>query len=229
MGDGSIEADVEGTVIALVDFPTALIALPELHTDRNEQLWLAPRTDRIPTIGTRCSLAFRLGPLAIALDATGRVQLMGRPVTLSELARAVQRARKQNPGQRIRLSVDASATPSAELRLLGLLRSLGVPEGDLAADRLDPSPPRPAGHDPDALAGSMQGRLHRPEPDRPRPAARSGSPRRLADDLRQRIVALRIRAEDVFTQAAHLARDLRFGEPATGVHPRAPGRSHQAR
>ena len=75
--DDSIAADYEGTVVAVVNFGSALVALPELHSDRNEELWLRPATAAIPPIGTRCTLLFRPGPVEISLDATGRLRVGG--------------------------------------------------------------------------------------------------------------------------------------------------------
>ena len=49
---GDISADQEGTVIAVVDFPSAIIAWPERKSADNEQLWLRANPDAIPPIGT---------------------------------------------------------------------------------------------------------------------------------------------------------------------------------
>ena len=47
-------ADSEGTLICVVDFDTALIALPQSHTSDDEELWLEANTERIPPRGTKC-------------------------------------------------------------------------------------------------------------------------------------------------------------------------------
>jgi len=57
--DGRFVADIEGTVMCLVDFEAALIALPALHSADNEQLWLVAKTDAIPPKGTKCTLLIR--------------------------------------------------------------------------------------------------------------------------------------------------------------------------
>jgi len=57
--DGRFAADIEGTVICLVDFEAALIAIPALHSAANEQLWLVAKTDAIPPKGTKCTLLIR--------------------------------------------------------------------------------------------------------------------------------------------------------------------------
>ena len=49
-------ADLDGTVVTVVDFDTSLIATAAPHTADNSALWLAARTDVIPPRGTRCVL-----------------------------------------------------------------------------------------------------------------------------------------------------------------------------
>ncbi len=53
---GRFTADLEGTVISVVDFDTALISPASLHTADNELLWLSANTKAIPKIGTKCRL-----------------------------------------------------------------------------------------------------------------------------------------------------------------------------
>lgn len=50
MSSGRYAADSEGTVIALVDFDTALIAVGALHSADNEALWVEANTDAIPPL-----------------------------------------------------------------------------------------------------------------------------------------------------------------------------------
>jgi hypothetical protein len=52
--NGHFAADSEGTLICVVDFDTALIALPESHTSDDAELWLEANTERIPPRGTKC-------------------------------------------------------------------------------------------------------------------------------------------------------------------------------
>jgi hypothetical protein len=134
-GDGSIAADVEGTVVAVVDFSTSLIALPEHHSDRNEELWLAPRTEAIPPVGTACTLIFRPGPLRISLDATGRLTVGGERMTLGALAGRLGRAPEEDPSVRLGLLIDPQSPQSDEKQLLGLLERLGWTGSRMAIER----------------------------------------------------------------------------------------------
>lgn len=52
-------ADFEGTLVTVVNFDTALLSLPELHSDSNSELWLTANTDAIPPVGTPVTLILR--------------------------------------------------------------------------------------------------------------------------------------------------------------------------
>jgi len=56
---GRFGADIDGTVISVVDFPASLIALDVSHVSDNEALWLLSNTDAIPPVGTKCVLVIR--------------------------------------------------------------------------------------------------------------------------------------------------------------------------
>lgn len=56
MEEGRFGADVEGTVVCVVDFDTALISVGGLHSADDEQLWLRANPKTIPPRGTKCRL-----------------------------------------------------------------------------------------------------------------------------------------------------------------------------
>jgi hypothetical protein len=57
--DDVFGADIDGTVVSVVDFDTTLIGLAESHSSDNALLWLAADTDKIPPLGTPCTLIIR--------------------------------------------------------------------------------------------------------------------------------------------------------------------------
>lgn len=59
LADGAFAANLEGTVVTVVDFPSALLALPALHADADSDLWLKANTDAIPPIATKVVLVLR--------------------------------------------------------------------------------------------------------------------------------------------------------------------------
>jgi hypothetical protein len=124
--DGSIAADYEGTVVAVVDFSSSLIALSERHSDSNEELWLEPHTAAIPPVGTKCTLLLRPGPLEVTLDATGRVRLAGRRMTRGALAGELERVIRRRPRQRFRIIIDPRCPQSDVQMLRSLLDEMGL-------------------------------------------------------------------------------------------------------
>ena len=59
MQDDRFAADVEGTTVTVVDFTSSLMALPNMHTSADAQLWLVANTEVIPPLGTRVTLILR--------------------------------------------------------------------------------------------------------------------------------------------------------------------------
>ena len=57
--DGRFFANIDGTVVTVVNFDSALLTLPGLHSDSNAELWLAANTEAIPPIGTGVTLILR--------------------------------------------------------------------------------------------------------------------------------------------------------------------------
>ncbi len=176
--DDSIAADYEGTVVALVDFGSSLVALPALHSDRNTDLWLEPATDAIPAVGTPCTLAFRPGPVEISLDAAGRLYVGGRRLTLADAARRIRELAGQEDPPRLRVAIDPLC-PKAEARTLrDLLEAFG-PDLEIGAPGSRPAD-EPLLHESDALAGwltwQLQGLLPVTPPAEPRPVRQEAPP-----------------------------------------------------
>ncbi len=159
--DGAIAADVEGTVVAVVDFSTALIALPEHHSDRNEELWLAPRTEAIPPLGTECVLVFRPGPVRITLDATGRLTVGGQRMPLGDLAGRLGRPLEGDRAARLHVLIDPRSPRSDQRQLLSHLERLGWVAEQMTVERRAFT--EIVVHDPEALAAwLLRMRAHSP-------------------------------------------------------------------
>ncbi len=56
---GRFRADLDGTVVTVVNFDSSLLSLPESHSESNADLWLVANTKAIPPIGTRVTLILR--------------------------------------------------------------------------------------------------------------------------------------------------------------------------
>lgn len=131
-GGRGIATDMEGTVVAVVDFPTSLIALPESHSDRNEELWLRPNTARIPPLGTQGRLIIRAAPLRLHLKSDGRLQLAGQTITRAELSHRISRRIAEDPNLRVEIFTRPGTDALEEKSLLKLLRGLKVREESIA-------------------------------------------------------------------------------------------------
>jgi hypothetical protein len=57
--DGTFAANIEGTIVTVVDFPSAILSLPASHTDSDAELWLKANTEDIPPVGTKVVLILR--------------------------------------------------------------------------------------------------------------------------------------------------------------------------
>jgi len=132
----TFSADVEGTVIAVVDFPSALIALPERHSADNTLLTLEANTDNIPSVGTPVTLLFApIDPVQfnLSIDEDGTIQFDGQTLSHAALARRLKRFQRDheytavviqpNPKtsqkeiQRVEQTVHASIRSGTQVRL----------------------------------------------------------------------------------------------------------------
>lgn len=85
---GRFAADLDGTVVCLVDFPSALIAVGALHTADNEQLWLRANPKTIPPRGTRCTLLIRshFREFRVHVPRDDEMRHAGKALSLAALA-----------------------------------------------------------------------------------------------------------------------------------------------
>lgn len=132
-----IATDLEGTVIALVEFSSSLIALPEYHSESNDELWVRPRTTAIPPIGSKGQLIIRAAPLRLRVEAGGQVRAGAKLVTRAELADLVKRRLQANAALRVEVTA-ARAVEVQELKMIAeMLHNLGIQE--LGVEILDES------------------------------------------------------------------------------------------
>jgi hypothetical protein len=147
--DNSIAADYEGTVVAVVDFGSSLVALPEFHSDRNAELWLKPNTAAIPAVGTRCVLVFRAGAVMVTLDAAGRLRVGGRRMMMAEAAAVLEKVAGRPDPPSLRVVVDP-ACPASEVRTLKrILQEVGLGPGSVELQ--EGAVAEPSGHEADSL------------------------------------------------------------------------------
>lgn len=111
-------ADQEGTVVCVVDFPSALIALPELRSADNDQLWVEAATDRIPPIGTEVTLLFsavQVVRLELEIDSKGDIQCAGKPLSRKDVAERIGQLQRKHKFT----AIDIRVHPEAPSLLVG--------------------------------------------------------------------------------------------------------------
>ncbi len=127
--DGRFAADVDGTVVCVVDFESALIAPGSLHSADTELLWLAADTEVIPPIGTPCTLLIRSAAgrrlvVDVAADATFRRD--GVAVSAVDLARAARRLAQESAAVTIVLMRGAKVPAKTMQTAVDLLVRAGI-------------------------------------------------------------------------------------------------------
>lgn len=125
--DDRILADMDGTILCVVDFDGAIIAVGASHSADNESLWLAANSERIPPVGTPVTLIVRAARprLIFHVDRFGRLRLDGQPASLRRFVEAARHARDSAIG----ILYYDPAVPDVRVREIQLaLRQAGLEE-----------------------------------------------------------------------------------------------------
>ncbi|NLE61755.1 MAG: hypothetical protein GX616_25650 [Planctomycetes bacterium] len=214
--EGTFGADPEGTVIAVVEFGSSIIALPDYHSDSNAELWLVPNTERIPPLYTRCTLVFRHGPVRMTLDSVGRVEISQRRVTMAEATSTIQRLRGENQNVRFWLTIDPQCPADRESGFRTLLERLKVPAKSITVIRSTAS--RPANHDPQAMARWILETASSPAGSPTTQPAWAKATKRIVAELATRTRIFQARTEDLAGYLEQLGSGLRK-TPITTIAP----------
>jgi len=131
--EGAFAADQDGTLICVVDFPTALIALPELRSADNALLTLQANTDAVPPIGTPVTLLFSPAgpaPIVVCMDADGKLTLAGQTISLEALPDRIKELTKSGEPTII-LRAGGRAEKAAVDRASAAIRDAAGPRASL--------------------------------------------------------------------------------------------------
>ena len=118
--DGAITADDEGTLICVVDFPSAIIAMPKLRSADNDELWVEADPSRIPPIDTPVTLLISpIDPVVFVLkvDSAGDMHFDGRLIAMDRLVERLRRFQRDHRDTAIRIFVDPNAPKSIVRRV----------------------------------------------------------------------------------------------------------------
>lgn len=139
--DGRFLADLDGTIICLVDFESALITVAALHTADNSSLWLEANTNAIPPVETPCIIRIEnQDPRIIAvLGANGELTRNSRPLAAETLA-AELKARRDSTAMLVILC-DQGVSKALIDSLRAELVAAGVDPSRLSIRRLAETAP----------------------------------------------------------------------------------------
>lgn len=146
--NGKFGADLDGTVVCVVDFDTALIAVSDLHTADNEDLWLEANTEVIPPVGTRCTLVIQAAPRPVPIvrmSVDGSLRHGGKPITIAVMARLAAESWAKREGPAVILEIDDGASQADRAIVFGALARVGI-----ARDRVDVRMAKPKSRHPKA-------------------------------------------------------------------------------
>ncbi len=122
---GNLTADADGTVVCVVDFASALIALAEMKTASNDALWVRAHASAIPPIDTRVTLVIsrvEAAAFEVRVDAGGTVFHNHKSVPMERLIDRIERFERDHERTRIVIHVDFGATPVVVERVRDSLR-----------------------------------------------------------------------------------------------------------
>ncbi|MCH7873003.1 MAG: hypothetical protein IID33_15010 [Planctomycetes bacterium] len=144
--NGKFGADLDGTVVCVVDFDTALITVSDLHTADNEALWLEANTEAIPPVGTRCTLLIRGVPDAapvIRLSIDGSLRHGGKLLAPADVTKLAGEIWSKRDGLAVILEVEAGVSKVARQNVLRALNEAGIERTRIEVRVLSGATPRP--------------------------------------------------------------------------------------
>lgn len=143
---GRFGAGLEGTVVCVVDFETALISVGSLHSADNELLWLEANTSAIPPPDTPCTLLIRsakVRTITVTVTAAGEIRRAGALISTTELAETVGRVGAEHPAMRLVLQVGDDVTKATVEVVSTALIKAGVDPASIQIRRGVDNPGRP--------------------------------------------------------------------------------------
>jgi biopolymer transport protein ExbD len=146
---GAFAADQDGTIVCVVDFASALIALPELRSADNRLLRLEAYKKKIPPAGTSVTLLLspaEVAPFRIHVDADGQPRVNDTPTELDALQKQIRKLRGEQAAVSIVVYVNFRAPLDEVDKLIRAIRKAAGPDariktiGSDAKPEVDPTP-----------------------------------------------------------------------------------------
>lgn len=144
---GRFGADLDGTIVCVVDFDTALITVGDLHSADNELLWLEANTEAIPPVGTRCTLLIQAATepaIQIDLSGDGLLTRDGKTVSVETVAKLALEVPQRDGKPAVILRVEAGVSVRVRQRAVDSLHRAGVPRASVEVRTVRSTAKRPA-------------------------------------------------------------------------------------
>lgn len=128
---GRFTADIEGTIICVVDFDSALIALNTLHSADNDMLWLQANTEAIPAIDTPCKLIItakneKSNTIDIVIAMNGELHIDGLKSTIIEIVARYRRLKAAEGQAMLSIRAMPGVTKNTMTRMIESFVKSGV-------------------------------------------------------------------------------------------------------
>ncbi len=140
---GEFAANMEGTLVTVVDFTTSLLSLPQQHSDADSELWLIANERAIPPLGTPVTLLLRPKStmIHVRLISASEAEVDGRRMPLKEVRAAVQHytfgwVDRAHVVVGIDPRANAQTTTKSEIELSKELEMLGIASSRISAKNL---------------------------------------------------------------------------------------------
>lgn len=134
--DGRFGGDVEGTVVAVVDFESAVIAVAGLHTADNESLWLEANPETVPPVGTSCRLVIsaRERILSLILGKDGAWHLGEAVLSTNEIVRRYREWQSRGWDVSLRVAPAPGLPEEKQGAVISTLMRAGIPRSRIRVD-----------------------------------------------------------------------------------------------
>lgn len=142
---GRFMADIEGTIICVVDFEAAIISLNSLHSADNEMLWLIANTKAIPPINTPCTIVFssvqdKPYQIVVVVRANGDLQFRGQSSTTADVVTQFQRFKATHQEATLHVIPTPGLKESVLSKKINALIEAGIDKKDIKQGKPTDSP-----------------------------------------------------------------------------------------
>lgn len=158
---GEFAANMEGTLVTVVDFTTSLLSLPQQHSDADSELWLMANERAIPPLGTPVTILLRPKSTTVHVRLIGanEAEIDGQRMARKDVRAAVQHCTVGWVDRALVVievdrKADVQSTTMSEIELSRELQTLGIDSSRITVKNLN----EPRKTEPPAVVSTSQPR-----------------------------------------------------------------------